>query len=181
MSPSCLRARDLFPLYADEALGAAERSELRKHVASCEPCRAEAERFDEGLLFAFAGTDEVSSEDVERILRGVRAGLDWKRVESRLPDGRPHRRRGFLAAAVALVALTLAFPGTAPRPSAVSAAAAPPAAAWPNDSEPALGATALPASDISNPQIPAKATIYDWNPGSGEPRVVWIVDRSLDI
>jgi len=25
------------------------------------------------------------------------------------------------------------------------------------------------------------ATIYDWNPGGGQPRVVWIVDRSLDI
>jgi hypothetical protein len=25
------------------------------------------------------------------------------------------------------------------------------------------------------------ATVYDWNPGAGEPRVVWIVDGSLDI
>ena len=30
---------------------------------------------------------------------------------------------------------------------------------------------------------PAEATVYDWNPGAGreEPRVVWIVDRGLDI
>ncbi|MEO8189354.1 MAG: anti-sigma factor [Acidobacteriota bacterium] len=30
-------------------------------------------------------------------------------------------------------------------------------------------------------KVPADATIYDWNPGGGQPRVVWIVDRSLDI
>jgi len=28
---------------------------------------------------------------------------------------------------------------------------------------------------------PADATIYDLGSGAGEPRVVWIVDRSLDI
>jgi hypothetical protein len=29
----------------------------------------------------------------------------------------------------------------------------------------------------------SSATVYDWNPGAGreEPRVVWIVDRGLDI
>lgn len=29
--------------------------------------------------------------------------------------------------------------------------------------------------------LPADATVYDWNPGGGQPRVVWIVGRSLDI
>jgi len=36
-----------------------------------------------------------------------------------------------------------------------------------------------PAGSKGN--LPADATIYDWNPGGGQPRVVWIVDRSLDI
>jgi hypothetical protein len=30
-------------------------------------------------------------------------------------------------------------------------------------------------------KYPADATIYDFSPGAGEPRVVWIVDRSIDI
>jgi len=42
-----------------------------------------------------------------------------------------------------------------------------------------------PFAEASGPavgqKLPADATIYDWNPGGGQPRVVWIVDRSLDI
>jgi hypothetical protein len=34
---------------------------------------------------------------------------------------------------------------------------------------------------VRGQKLPADATIYDWNPGGGQPRVVWIVDRSLDI
>ena len=44
--------------------------------------------------------------------------------------------------------------------------------------------SALPFGEASGPakgNLPADATIYDWNPGGGQPRVVWIVDRSLDI
>jgi hypothetical protein len=32
--------------------------------------------------------------------------------------------------------------------------------------------------------MPATATIYEWNPGTaspGDPKIVWIVDRSLDL
>jgi hypothetical protein len=41
-----------------------------------------------------------------------------------------------------------------------------------------------PFAEASGPakrKLPGDATIYDWNPGGGQPRVVWIVDRSLDI
>jgi len=41
-----------------------------------------------------------------------------------------------------------------------------------------------PFAEASGPvkrKVPGDATIYDWNPGGGQPRVVWIVDRSLDI
>lgn len=44
--------------------------------------------------------------------------------------------------------------------------------------------SALPFGEAGGPakgNLPADATIYDWNPGGGRPRVVWIVDRSLDI
>jgi hypothetical protein len=45
-----------------------------------------------------------------------------------------------------------------------------------------VGSTPV-AQPASGGILPAEATIYDWNPGAGpeEPRVVWIVDRSLDI
>lgn len=46
------------------------------------------------------------------------------------------------------------------------------------------GPSAIPFGEASGPakgNLPADATIYDWNPGGGQPRVVWIVDRSLDI
>jgi len=188
VSLSCLRTRELFSLYAAEALDTAARRELREHLASCEPCRAQAERADEGLLFAFAGAGDVTAEDVEQVLAGVRAGLDWRRFERRIsPAPRTRGRRGFLAAAAALVAFTLAFPEISPRqtvsvPVRVSTesvrlepAVAPEPAAL--DGSPAAIAPAAPA----NGTVPAKATVYDWNPGSGQPRVVWIVDRSLDI
>ncbi len=50
--------------------------------------------------------------------------------------------------------------------------------------EAAAGSSDLPFGEASGPakgNLPADATIYDWNPGGGQPRVVWIVDRSLDI
>jgi hypothetical protein len=55
-----------------------------------------------------------------------------------------------------------------------------PASAPAGDSSVALAPAAL--SDAAPPASP-DATVYDWNPGAGreEPRVVWIVDRGLDI
>jgi hypothetical protein len=187
MSISCQETRALFALYGAEALESARRREVREHLTACQPCRAEAEGFDEGLLFAFAGREEVTPHEVEQVLAGVRAGLDWKRVERRVAPARRIRgRRGFLAAAAALVALTLAIPELSPRPEP-SAPMAPKAVRVEPDSpaSPALTegqpAVLSPSSGPANGTVPASATIYDWNPGSGQPRVVWIVDRSLDI
>jgi hypothetical protein len=44
--------------------------------------------------------------------------------------------------------------------------------------EPA-GPAVSPAGSIPD-TTDSGATVYDWNPGGDEPRVVWIVDRSLD-
>ncbi len=99
-----------------------------------------------------------------------------------------------------------AFPAPAPAPSraagpqgrslptnasaSASASAANAGAGGAEDSAAAIGgpaATARPfspfaeASAPGRQKVPADATIYDWNPGGGQPRVVWIVDRSLDI
>ncbi|MEP7131894.1 MAG: anti-sigma factor [Acidobacteriota bacterium] len=76
--------------------------------------------------------------------------------------------------------------------ASASASAAAAGAGGAEDSASAIGgpaATARPFSpfaEASAPgrqrqKVPADATIYDWNPGGGQPRVVWIVDRSLDI
>jgi hypothetical protein len=79
--------------------------------------------------------------------------------------------------------MTLLLPGSARRPA--DAVAAPIAASAP---APAVvfpaGRGFSPASEKAPAAtFPADATIYDWNPGaaSEEPRVVWIVDRSIDI
>jgi len=187
MSISCQETRALFALYGAEALDSAKRREVREHLTVCQPCRAEGEASDEGLLFAFAGGDEVTPHEVERVLAGVRAGLDWKRVERRVAPARRIRgRRGFLAAAAALVALTLAIPELSPRPEpsapmpmkTVRLEPESPASPVLTQGQPAV---LSPSSGQTDGTAPASATVYDWNPGSGQPRVVWIVDRSLDI
>jgi hypothetical protein len=72
--------------------------------------------------------------------------------------------------------MTLLLPGTARFPARTAATAVSPPV------ETAAPGFA-PAARGSSRTFPADATIYDWNPGAGveEPRVVWIVDRSLDI
>jgi hypothetical protein len=108
----------------------------------------------------------------------VRAGVALKETERKLASGRARRRSRIaaMASAAAVAAMTLFTPGSSRSTGRPAVAARPPAAA------PAIGfspaARTAPAATF-----PADATIYDWNPGTGteEPRVVWIVDRSLDI
>jgi hypothetical protein len=121
-----------------------------------------------------------------RILEGVRAGVALKRAELRLarPLSRRSRRRGegrsrrkAAAAVAAAVVLMLALstssgPRRASAPAA-AAAAVTPAFASVSTGKPAVG----PAGQTGT------ATVFEIAPGAGsdEPRVVWIVDRSLDI
>jgi hypothetical protein len=79
-----------------------------------------------------------------------------------------------MSSAAALAAMTLVLPGADRRREAVATA--------PVVAVPAPG-FAPAAQKAPTATFPADATIYDWNPGgtSEEPRVVWIVDRSLDI
>lgn len=184
MSSACLEVRAQFAAYVEEALTPSERGALREHLASCGPCRGEAAAADATLAFA-AGVPpaEVSAADMERILQGVRAGVAIKRAERRL--ARPPRRAAAVAAAAAVALFTLALPGGPGRDarddgsrgvhgvrSAGPAAAAVPAAAG-------FG----PAKAAGAPANGEGATVYEIAPGAGpnEPRVVWIVDRSLDI
>jgi hypothetical protein len=160
---------------------------LRDHLASCEACRAEATGAEPTLLFARPVRDEVSETDRQRILTAVRTGVELIETERRI--GRRSRRLAGPAAAAAVAALILLIPGSqgsrsARRPDASGAVDGPQKLA----SAPAPAVTASsglrPAgwTEEAGPQ-PSDSTIYDWNPGAGreEPRVVWIVDRGLDI
>jgi hypothetical protein len=111
------------------------------------------------------------------VLAGVRAGIALAETERRVGRSRRRSRRRLaaIASAAALAAMTLVLPGSGRRPVESVARTAPVAAPEPGFA-PAAGKA--PAATF-----PSDATIYDWNPGtaSQEPRVVWIVDRSLDI
>ena len=63
---------------------------------------------------------------------------------------------------------------------AQQSAGAPAPAAVPESAGP-VSPFAEARGPVRGQKLPADATIYDWNPGGGQPRVVWIVDRSLDI
>lgn len=178
MNFSCGQARALWSAYGEEMLAIDERRAVREHLVQCRSCRDEAASIDASLLFSTApaiSEISVSDEDVARVLAGVRAGVAWKRAERRLAR-RPVRT---WASVAVLVALAILLPGN--RAGHRSASPAVPSAA--------SAAVQVPMSPAASPEVgaapqtslPASATVYDWNMDSGQPRVVWIVDRSLDI
>jgi len=184
LSLSCQEARALFEPYAAETLSRQERGDVREHLHSCASCLQEGGASDPGLLFAGVPDEEVSPAEVARVVTAVRAGIDFKIAEGRLSAGSSRRRAGAVASAAAIVALTLALPGSLGRqatpPETRQARAAAPGGAFVPVAYPPGEARVLPARG-PEPKTPADATIYNWNPGGKEPRVVWIVDRSLDI
>ena len=201
---ACAEARGRFAAYLDERLPREERQAVRRHLEGCDACRAEASASDPAFLFAFAGSGdaaEVSSEETARILAAVRTGIELRKAERRVEGGskaRLPRNLGLGAAASAAAAVLVAvlagssgafrqtatpLPASAPPQAARSAPEAPPSA--PAEVPQAGAGRVSPFAEASGPamgqKLPADATIYDWNPGGGQPRVVWIVDRSLDI
>ena len=182
MSLCCADVRLRFAPYAAEELSAPERRAVREHLAACGACRAEAAAADPTLLFAEAGPAEaVSAADAARILEGVRAAVALEQAERRLSarskGGRRARNRtGAVAAAAAVALFTMALPGGFSQPPAAAPAAA---------VTPVFGKTSAfaRASAERSAKAPSGATVYEIAPGAGpdEPRVVWIVDGSLDI
>ncbi len=174
-----------FEDYRNDALPAPQRRILRDHLAACAECRDLAAAQDPTMLFARPfSPEELPEEDARRILANVRTAVAFAETERRLR--RTSRRRiggavGATAAAAAFGALLLMAPGGAPRVEAPLAAGRPtPAAAASEADSPALEPATLTAEiDGSS----TEATVYEWSPGAGreEPRVVWIVDRGLDI
>ena len=194
MSALCAILRGSLGDYASDALPAPQRKIFREHLAACEECRSRAVAEDPTMLFARAiGADEdVPELERRQILDAVRTGVALMETQRRL-GRRTRRRLGSAAAAAAVAALVLLVPGTtdtasrhapdgaaltaASQPAPSPASAASPAAA---DVQPAVRAA---DADSDAESLPPNATVYDWNPGAGreEPRVVWIVDRGLDI
>lgn len=177
MSARCDRVRDRVGEYLDDALPAGDVRDFREHLSSCDDCRDHVVSREPSLLFTRVVADEVSADDVARVLSGVRAGIALRETERKLALSRTggRRRVAAIASAAAVAAMTLLLPGAARRPSRTATAVSPPVEA----AAPGFA----PAARGSSRTFPADATIYDWNPGAGveEPRVVWIVDRSLDI
>ena len=185
MTLSCEQARERFGGYTAEGLGAGERRAVREHLGTCAACREAAAARDPLLVFSTARTAPVSPEEAGRVLAAVRAGIALREAQERLEAPVVRRRVGALASAAAALALTLLAPGKAayraPSPSSVRPAERD---AVKSSFAPATNPAPLP--DILEKtdgagKYPADATIYELNPGAGQPRVVWIVDRSIDI
>jgi anti-sigma factor RsiW len=175
VSGSCDRARASLSGYGLEALSAEDRRAVREHLRGCPECRAAAAEEDPVLLFSAMPEPRVDATEIASVVSSVRAAIAWKEAERRVvssrPVGRSRRRRVRVAAAAAVFLLTLAVPSglRTPAPERDGAAGTPPGDA---------SAVAAPAGAA---KASGGATVYDWNPGAGEPRVVWIVDGSLDI
>jgi anti-sigma factor RsiW len=178
VSPVCRQVRERLPEYLDDALPADDARALRGHLAACGACRDDLAATEPTLLFARVSPEEVSPEDVRRVVEGVRTGVALKETERKLALGRARRRSrvAAMASAAAVAAMTLMMPGSS------RSTVEPPIAARPPAASPAPGFSPA-ARRAPSATFPAEATIYDWNPAAGteEPRVVWIVDRSLDI
>jgi len=177
VSPLCASVRGRFDEYLKDTLESPARRGLREHLAACADCRLAAETTDPTLRFARPSRWTESAADVEGILSAVRTGVALMEAEGRIGGTRIRRRLAGTAAAAVLALLTLLLPGS-------SVARRSPAGTV---EEPKLSAAATglePAALTREAESPhSNATVYDWNPGAGreEPRVVWIVDRGLDI
>jgi predicted anti-sigma-YlaC factor YlaD len=179
MTFSCAETRARWEGYAAEALEARERRAVREHLAECESCREEAAPADPGLLFSQMASARVSDEDVEQVLAGVRAGIAFKRTERRFAR-RP--ARGWATVAMIAVVLLLLSGQRTGRAPMNTRAGSETAARGTAVEVPAASAAASPLPEAApKTSSSGSATVYDWSSDRSQPRVVWIVDRSLDI
>jgi anti-sigma factor RsiW len=181
VSAICPLVREGLGDYLTDRLPAPQRHILREHLAACETCRDAAASRDASLLFARPfSPEEVGADETAAILASVRTGVAHIETERRIGSARPARRRAAIAAAAAAAVLLLSRIPGAPRHE-TPVAALPSSALTPAPAPDGSGLAAAAMPDES--AAPSNATIYELNPGAGreEPRVVWIVDRGLDI
>jgi anti-sigma factor RsiW len=170
--------------YLSDTLPAPQRRILRDHLAACAVCREAATGRDASLAFSRRFDESVPAEEVADVLAAVRTGVAHIEAERRLR--RPGRGRRGAAAAAAIALAALLAPAVSSRRETGAVAAS--NGAGVRVTAPAMRAAAEtgiePATASAEAGAPASsATVYELNPGAGreEPRVVWIVDRGLDI
>ena len=187
MSLICSILRESFDDYLGEALPAPQRKMLREHLAVCAECMGAAAAKDASFLFARPMPEEVAPDETARILLGVRTGVGHIETERRIAVATRRRFAGVAAAAAAaaVALLVLTRPGGSDARRELEAAALPAPVPSPGTSEQAAISFGIaPAGLPAETAAPSSgATVYDLNPGAdrAEPRVVWIVDRGLDI
>jgi anti-sigma factor RsiW len=184
MSPICGILRESFDDYLGDALPAPQRKMLREHLAACAECLAAAAAKDASFLFARPMPEELAPDETARILVGVRTGVGHIETERRI-EAATRRRFAGVAAAAAVALLVLTIPGgsNARREPGTAALPAPVPSSGTSE-QAAISSGLAPAGLPAEAAAPSSsATVYDLNPGAarGEPRVVWIVDRGLDI
>jgi len=166
--------------YRRDDLADGDRRAFRRHLAECAECRSEAIASEPTLVFAVAPAETVGEAEARTILENVRAALAVREAARRLERAAPRARRAAAGLGVAAI-LALAFSAPlARRPRTIAAGAARPPA--PSGIAGAANRIVRPGGD--EPSMPATATIYEWNPGTAspeDPKIVWIVDRSLDL
>jgi len=183
MSPICAILRESFDDYLGDALPAPQRRMLREHLSACAECLAAAAAKDASFLFARPMPEEAAPDEAARILAGVRAGVGHIETGRRIAAAARRRYAG-VAAAAAVALLVLTIPGGSGARREPEIAALPAPAPSPVDSEPSAISSGITPAGLPAEAAPSSgATVYDLNPGAGrgEPRVVWIVDRGLDI
>jgi anti-sigma factor RsiW len=166
--------------YRRDDVSEPERRALRAHLSACPACRDRAIAADPTLIFGLAPVEVPADETEARlVLENVRAAIAMRTASRKIEA--THARHGLRSAAVVAAAALLALTSSAPRrPRAATASAA---RAPRNGFQDAATKIVRPGGDDS-PSMPSSATIYEWNPGSAspdDPKIVWIVDRSLDL
>lgn len=183
---TCAEFRPLVAGYLADTLASPIRAEFRSHLSACGDCLAAAVEAEPTLLFAAAPRDGERPDEVRMVLANVRAaiavGETARRIEKPAASGRARRRIAVgLASAAALAGLTLLSPRA--RTPILPAAPAPPVAVASIPD----GASAIAPARLSKslePASPSSATVYEWNTNRGKAdgmKIVWIVDRSIDL
>jgi len=181
MSVPCPSADARIDAYRRESLPESDRRDLRAHLAECSGCRDRAIAADPAMIFAIARPAPSDDADVQArlVLENVKAALAVRSASRKID--RSHARHGLRAAAAVAAAVLIALTSSSARRSRTVAATA--ARATTGNLQNAATKIVRPGADES-PSMPSSATIYEWNPGTAspnDPKIVWIVDRSLDL
>jgi anti-sigma factor RsiW len=186
MTPICSILRPSFEDYRNDTLPTPQRRMLREHLSECAECRDLAAAQDPTMVFARPYAAEALPEsETQRILANVRTAVAFAQTEKRLRRTSRRRFAGAAAAAAAFGALLLLAPGDRASVEGVAVTASAPTPASIDDLSVATATSLQPAAlpvELEGAST-TDATVYEWSPGADreEPRVVWIVDRGLDI